>query len=93
MNTTFHGPQIDHLWESYHDHRMTFKSLKQNYILCSQLLKYLSNPSFIALAEPESVSTESSLPHAEVSQSVLDFWYYSCPTIQSNIKTSIAITD
>ena len=40
--------------------------------LCSQLLKHLRTKSFAAPTEPTSVSTEPSVSHAEVSQSVLD---------------------
>ena len=45
------------------------------------------------LAEPQSVSTEPSVPHAEASQSVLEFWYCSCPTIQLNVDLNIELTN
>ena len=48
-------PEIAHLWE-YHDHRMTFKPLNQQYILMLTTTKISKNISFIALAEPHSAS-------------------------------------
>ena len=47
--------------------------------------KISKNISFIALAEPQSVSNWISVPHGEVSQSVLDFWYYSLITFKQTL--------
>ena len=39
------------------------------------------------------LATESSVAHAEASQSVLDLWYYILITTQINIESGIDITD
>ena len=39
------------------------------------------------------LATELSVPHADASQPVLDFWYYSCPSNQINIDLNIELTD
>ena len=72
---------------------MTFEFVKQKYILCSQLLKLLRIEALLLWQNLNLLVTEPSVFHAEASQSVLDFWYYSINTRRTNIEKSIDITD
>ena len=72
---------------------MIVESLNQNYILCSQLLIYLRLQALLLLQNLILLATEPSVSHAEASQSVIDFWYYSCPSNQINIDQNVELTD
>ena len=62
-------------------------------ILCSQLLKYVRMYALLLWQNLILLATEPSVPCAEASLSVLNFWYYSLITTQINIELSIELTN